>query len=70
LGSIIWPILGILFVPWTTLAFLIVWLPVTGIFGLDWMWIALGAQVDLGTYGGGRDSNRDWLWDYARSNRV
>lgn len=64
-SSVIWPILGLLFMPWTTLAFLIVWSPVTGIFGLDWVWIALGVLADLGTYGGGGYGNRDRIRGYA-----
>ena len=65
-SSVIWPILGILFMPWTTLAFLIVWSPVTGVYGLDWLWLALAVLADLGTYAGGGYGNRDRIPGYAR----
>ena len=64
-SSFIWPILGIIFMPWTTLMYLIVWSPVTGIYGLDWLWIVLGVLADIGTYGGGGYGNRDRLPGYA-----
>lgn len=65
-GSLIWPILGVIFMPWTTLAYLIVWSPVTGIFGLDWLWIGLGILADLSTYAGGGYGNRDRIPGYGR----
>ncbi len=59
--SIMWPILGFLFLPWTTLAYLATWLPGMGIEGLDWVWLVLGLLIDLGSHGGGAYSNRDRL---------
>ena len=48
--SWIWPLLGIVFLPWTTLAFVIAWQPG----GLDGNWdallIVLGVALDLLTY--------------------
>ncbi|MGD8463804.1 MAG: hypothetical protein PVI09_08035 [Anaerolineae bacterium] len=63
-GSFIWPILGTIFLPWTTLMFLIVWSPVGGIYGLDWLWLGLGVLFDIMTYGGGGYGNRDRLRGY------
>jgi hypothetical protein len=60
-GSFIWPILGTIFLPWTTLMFLIVWSPVGGIYGLDWLWLGVGVLFDIMTYGGGGYGNRDRL---------
>ena len=60
-GSFIWPILGTIFLPWTTLMYLIVWSPVGGIYGLDWLWLGLGVLFDIMTYGGGGYGNRDRL---------
>jgi hypothetical protein len=36
----VWPVLGIIFLPWTTLAYLIVF--PGGIAGLDWLWLGWG----------------------------
>ena len=60
-GSFVWPILGTIFLPWTTLMYLIVWSPVTGIIGLDWVFIGLGVLFDISTYAGGGWGNRDRL---------
>ena len=53
----IWPILGIIFAPWTTLAYLIV--APGGVIGFDWFWMGLAILADLGTYAGGGYGNRD-----------
>ena len=48
----VWPILGFVFLPWTTLAWLLFY-GNNGIAGIDWMWIALGLVGDIVTYSGG-----------------
>lgn len=62
--TILWPILGIIFAPWTTLMYVIVWSPVTGIYGLDWLWIGLGILFDLAWWAGGGFGNRDRIPGY------
>ena len=52
----VWPVLGAILVPWTTLAYLVVF--PGGIAGLDWLWLGLGLLIDLGSHGGGY-RNRD-----------
>lgn len=64
--TFIWPLLGLIFLPWTTLMYLIVWSPVTGIVGFDWVWLALALVADISTYGGGAYGNRDRLPGYGR----
>jgi hypothetical protein len=54
--NIILPILGIIFLPWTLLAYVFVY--PGGIVGLDWLWIVLGVVFDLSSYGGGGWGNR------------
>ena len=44
------PLLGLLFLPWTTLMYLIVWSPVGGVTGAEWILVALGVVLDIGTY--------------------
>ena len=53
----VWPLIGAIFVPWTTLAYLIVF--PGGVAGLDWLWLGLGLLVDLGSHFGGGYRNRD-----------
>ena len=46
----VWPVLGILLLPWTTLAYLVVWSPVVGVDGWEWIVVGLGLALDLATY--------------------
>ena len=55
--SFIWPILGVIFAPWTTLMYLLV--ARGGVVGFDWVWMSLAVLADLGTYAGGGYGNRD-----------
>jgi hypothetical protein len=64
-SSFIWPILGVIFAPWTTLMYLIVWSPVTGIYGLDWLWLGLGVLADISSYVGGGYGNRERIPGYG-----
>lgn len=49
-GSWLWPLLGLLFAPWTTLGYLLVWSPGTGVSGAEWLVVAMGVVLDLATY--------------------
>jgi hypothetical protein len=49
-------LLGAIFVPWTTLAYLIVFQG--GVVGLDWVWLGAGLVLDLASHSGGY-RNRD-----------
>ena len=57
-SSIIWPILGIIFLPWATLMFVII-APVAGFW--DWLFLILAIFADVASYGGGGFGNRDRL---------
>ena len=50
--SWIWPLLGLLFLPWTTLAYVLVWSPIVGVDGAEWIVVALGFVLDVLTYSG------------------
>ena len=47
----IWPILGIVFIPWTTIMYILV--APGGVNGFDWVWIGLALVADIASYGGG-----------------
>jgi hypothetical protein len=47
----IWPLLGLLFLPWTTLMYVIAWGPLNGVSGAGWLLVALGVALDIATYG-------------------
>ncbi len=46
-----WPFLGLLFLPWTTLFYVLVWGP-GGLSGGEWIFVALGFLLDIFTYSG------------------
>ena len=56
-NSIIWPILGLIFLPWTTLMWVIV--AIGGVVWWEWIFIILAVIIDIGAYGGGGYGNRD-----------
>jgi hypothetical protein len=53
-----WPLLGVVFLPWTTLAYVLVWGPVHGVSGIGWLLVAFGVLLDLLTYSGRFASDR------------
>lgn len=65
-----WPFLGIIFLPWTTLMYLIVWSFGSEISGLDWIFIAMGALLDLTMYAGSGYSNRSRAETYYRKPKL
>ena len=57
-SSWIWPVLGLIFLPWTTLMYVIV--APGGIVGIwEWLFIILAVVFDIGSYTGGGWGNRD-----------
>ena len=63
-GSWFWPLLGVIFMPFTTLMYVIIWTPA----GLDfwgWFWIILAAIIDLGGIGGSGFANRNRMPGYT-----
>ena len=50
-GSFLVPFLGFLFLPWTTLMYVLV-VP-DGVVGLDYLWLALALFADISSYAGG-----------------
>jgi hypothetical protein len=48
--SWIWPLLGLVFLPWTTLAYVLAWGPLLGVSGWGWVVVGLGLAADIATY--------------------
>ena len=55
----IWPLLGIIFAPYTTVMYMLVWNAATGISGWDWMWIAMGVLLDIMKWSSWYQNRRD-----------
>jgi hypothetical protein len=53
--TFILPLLGLIFLPFTTLVYALVWSPAVGMDGGRWLWVALAFLVELmGYFGGAR----------------
>jgi hypothetical protein len=46
----IWPLLGLIFLPWTTLLYILVAAPAGGISFWGWLFVALGLVMDIGSH--------------------
>jgi hypothetical protein len=54
----IWPVLGLIFLPWTTLMYVI--LAPGGIVGIwEWLFMILAVVIDITAYTGGGYKNKD-----------
>lgn len=59
----IWPILGLLFVPFTTLMYVAV--APGGLGGWDFLWMGLAVAADIASYAGGGYGNRQRIPGYS-----
>ena len=46
-GSWLWPVIGVIFLPYTTLMWALVWASGPGIGGIEWLWLILALVLDL-----------------------
>jgi hypothetical protein len=50
-SSFLWPLLGITFLPFATLIYLLLYTPGRGLRGWAWFWVVLAALLDIGIGG-------------------
>jgi len=50
--TFIFPLLGLIFLPFTTLLWVLLDAPPVGVEGFDWFWIVLAVLMDLSHYAG------------------
>ncbi len=62
--SFFWPLLGLLFLPWTTLFYVMMWSAAGGVSGAEWLFVALGVVLDIATYSS-RKANSMYQSNYA-----
>ncbi|MFZ4518492.1 MAG: hypothetical protein ACOYOP_08885 [Microthrixaceae bacterium] len=58
-GNWIVAILGFFFLPWTTLAWALVWAPIGGVKGVGWFLVILAFLADLSTHAAAARSRRE-----------
>lgn len=46
----VWPLLGVLFAPWTALFYALAWGPLEGVSGWGWVAVAFGIVLDVASY--------------------
>jgi hypothetical protein len=50
-STFLWPLLGIIFLPFATLIYVLLYTPGRGLSGWDWFWVVLAALLDIGHWG-------------------
>ena len=55
------PLLGFIFLPFTTMFYAMLWHPVDGISGFAWIFIGVAVLFDIGAYAGTAYGNRSRL---------
>ncbi len=64
------PILGFLFLPFTTMAYILVWNPQSGVSGSAWIIVIGGLLFDIGTYALSRYANRLKIQSSPKENEA
>jgi len=54
------PLLGIIFLPFATLIYVILYTPGVGLTGFEWLWVLLAALFDIG----------HWAASYTQRNQI
>lgn len=58
-GGVLLPLLGLIFLPYTTLFYVLAYAPVAGVSSIGWFFVVLGFLLDLmSLFGGGREGRR------------
>ncbi len=65
-ATFIWPLLGIIFLPFTTLFYVFVYIPGIGLTGWGWFWVILGFLFDISAYSSSTYANRTRMPGYSR----
>src|SRR5690606_17243229 len=58
-GSILLPVLGVIFLPFSTVLYVLMWSPGFGLGGLAILWLILAIIIDLGGWASSGYANRD-----------
>lgn len=55
-----WPFIGFLFLPFTTLMYVLVWSASNGVSFIGWLLVGFAFLIDLGSYGAGARGRRSY----------
>ena len=59
------PLIGIVFLPFATLMYVLAYIPGVGLTGWGWFWVFLGVLLDMAAYGGSAVTNRQRVPGYS-----
>jgi hypothetical protein len=48
--SFLWPLLLLIFLPWTGIMYTLLWSPVVGVDGAEWILVALAVFIDIASW--------------------
>jgi len=65
-STLLLPLLGIIFLPFTTLMYVLVYNPVLGVTGWGWLLVILGLVLDISSYSSSAYTNRNRIPGYSR----
>ncbi len=60
-GSFLIPVLGIIFLPFATLIYVLLYTPGVGLTGFEWFWVLLAALLDVAHWGSSTYAQRGRL---------
>ena len=63
-NTFVGPLLGLAFLPFTSIMYVVLYRPGVGVVGWEWLWIVLAFFVDLMGYAGSAASNRQQIEGY------
>src|SRR5690349_11626255 len=63
-NTFVGPLLGLAFLPFTSIMYVVLWTPGVGVVGWEWLWIVLAFLVDISSYVGSAVSNRQQIQGY------
>jgi hypothetical protein len=64
-GSWFWPLLGIIFLPFTTLMYVLLWSPGVGLIGWDYLWLGMAVILDISHWASSAYANRNRMPGYV-----
>lgn len=65
-ATVFWPIVGLIFAPWTTLFYVITYVGAPDLRGWDYVLVVIGILLDMASYSGGAWRGRRRAPGYAR----
>ncbi|HEX9414982.1 MAG TPA: hypothetical protein VF916_15875 [Ktedonobacterales bacterium] len=63
-NTFVGPLLGLAFLPFTSIMYVLLWRPGVGVVGWAWLWVVLAFLVDMAAYAGSLVSNRQQIEGY------